>query len=87
MFGYTLIKDKELERLQRIERFHSNAYQANRWLSEFDWFLGPMWNFIFSKEESWICEDGIKMHFLVDGSIDTVRDYMRKKIENQKSEG
>ena len=47
LFGYKLVKQDEYDVLYKAFQRDIKFVEAHRWLSEFDWFLLPFWEYIF----------------------------------------
>lgn len=79
------IKDAEWNRLKRMERAYGRMGEAHRWLSEWDSWLSPMWDYLFGKKESFILSNGNELMLEAAGDINQQREKMRDRLRKHRA--
>lgn len=75
-----ILGKKDNERVRNLESILIRFHDANRWLSEFDDMLGPMWDYIMGKTETITLPNGERLELMKNGEVSDMRSKLRTAV-------
>lgn len=79
-----ILSDRKYNELLRTHAAYNRMSEAYRWLSEWDSWLKPMWDYLFHKEESLPLPNGGEVRTVPGGDINQQRERMRDAVRKQR---